>query len=473
MVVQHNIPSMNAKRNLTKNNNALSGNLEKLSSGYRINRAGDDTAGLAISEKMRAQISGLDQAYENVEDGINLIKTGEGAMQEIHDMLHRLKELSVQSANGTYDDEVDREAIQEEVDALILEVDRISDSTNFNGIHMLNGTDSVNNYDFYDLAQESLLEYYDYGLISGGEEISGVNFTGLSGADLIGSTMVIDFHWEYTNATFTQKVTINFTDDENADITEDGQHLMLTGKTDYTMYIDPSMDAVDAVKSFILDTGPEASWGSVAASDVLFFETKSDNLSETNIYASSDKNYISGPNNGYQIDKTGLADMLASSGYSQVTNLYFIRSDQEDETDVGEEFNYDKEIVLQIGDTGDDFNKLGVPIFNLHANNLGVDPFDLTTQESAKDCIGKVGKAVNLVSRFRGIYGASQNRLEHTKDNLSTMEENIQDAESAIRDTDVALEMMAYTKNNILIQSSQAMLAQANSQPEGLLQLLG
>ena len=140
MRIQHNIMAMNAYRNYNNNTSALSKNLEKLSSGYKINRAGDDAAGLAISEKMRAQITGLDAAQKNVKDGISLVKTAEGAMQEVQDMLNRMVYLSNQSANGTYDNEVDRANLQKEVDSLRSEIDRIADSANFNGIQLLDGS---------------------------------------------------------------------------------------------------------------------------------------------------------------------------------------------------------------------------------------------------------------------------------------------------------------------------------------------
>ena len=140
MRIQHNIPAMNSLTNYTRNNNALAGNLEKLSSGYRINSAADDAAGLAISEKMRSQIKGLEQAYNNANDGISLVQTAEGALTEVNSMLTRLTELATQSANGTYQDDVDREAIQEETDAILDEIDRISKATNYNGINLLDGS---------------------------------------------------------------------------------------------------------------------------------------------------------------------------------------------------------------------------------------------------------------------------------------------------------------------------------------------
>ena len=140
MRIQHNIAALNSYRQLSGNNSAVAKNLEKLSSGYRINRAGDDAAGLAISEKMRAQITGLETAQKNANDGISLVQTAEGALTEVHSMLNRMVELATQSANGTYDESVDRNNLQKEFDSLLDEIDRISEATNFNGINLLDGS---------------------------------------------------------------------------------------------------------------------------------------------------------------------------------------------------------------------------------------------------------------------------------------------------------------------------------------------
>lgn len=276
MRIQHNIAAMNSYRNLTNNNSALSKNLEKLSSGYRINRAGDDAAGLAISEKMRAQITGLEAAQKNANDAISLVQTAEGALTEVHSMLNRMVELSIQSANGTYDDAVDRANIQKEIRDLNAEIDRISQATNFNGINLLDGS-------------------YGAGTTSG---------------------------------------------------------------------------------------------------------------------------------------------------------------------------------TLQIGDTSDSFNQLKVTISATNTTSLGINAIDLSTQTGASAAVTRIKAAINMVSSIRGTLGATQNRLEHTINNLSVQTENITAAESRIRDVDMADEMMAYTKNNILVQASQAMLAQANMVPQGVLQLL-
>lgn len=274
MRIQHNIAALNSYKNLTSNNSTVSKNLEKLSSGYRINRAGDDAAGLAISEKMRAQITGLETASKNASDGISLIQTAEGAMTEVHSMLNRMVELAQQSANGTYQNKVDRENLQMEFTALNNEIDRISNGTSFNGTKLLDGS-------------------------------------------------------------------------------------------------------------------------------------------------------------------------LATSG-----------------------------LTLQIGETSDTYNQIAVTIGKMDSDTLGVKALSVGSQTEAAKAVSFIKTAINTVSSTRGRLGATQNRLEHTINNLSVASENMTAAESRIRDVDMAKEMMSYTKNNILVQASQAMLAQANQVPQGVLQLL-
>lgn len=284
MRIQHNIPAISSHRNLTNNNSALTKNLEKLSSGYRINRAGDDAAGLAISEKMRAQTTGLAAAQKNAEDGVSLVQTAEGALTEVHSMLNRMVDLAVQSANGTYSS-ANRIEMQKEITALATEIDRIGQASNFNGTKLFTGTP----------------------------------------------------------------------------------------------------------------------------------------------------------------DK----------------------------------------LTLHVGESGDDYNQIAITLTKMSsANILTVDAagntgtksivtdVDITTATKAKGSISVINAMIDGISSMRSNFGALQNRLEHTINNLSVQNENITAAESRIRDVDMAKEMMAYTKNNILVQASQAMLAQANQIPQGVLQLL-
>ncbi len=277
MVVRTNIMGINANRQLGMNNNQVSKSLEKLSSGYRINRAGDDASGLAISEKMKAQIKGLEQASTNSQDAISLIQTAEGATTEIHNMLNRMVELYTKAANGTYDSQVDRTAIQAELDQLCEEMDRIAKHTNFNGIKLLDGT------------------------------LQDVN----------------------------------------------------------------------------LQVGPTADEAVTLDVDQALMSTS------------------------LGVDKGALGD-------------------------------------------------------------IGTDPNGSTAQQA----IDAVKAAIDKVSTVRGVFGAMQNRLEYTINNLDTTAENMTAANSRIRDTDMAKEMMNYTKMNVLTQAAQAMLAQANQQPQAVLQLL-
>ena len=365
MRIQHNIMAMNAYRNYNNNTSALSKNLEKLSSGYKINRAGDDAAGLAISEKMRAQITGLKAASKNVKDGVSLVKTAEGALQEVHDMLNRMDSLATQSANGTYDNEVDRLNLQKEVDALRSEIDRIADSSNFNGKKLLNGELQTG-------AQVSFA-------------ISGtINNVAIKAGDKV----------DLTNM-------------------QDNETLTINGKT-YTKDAAGNADGTDGKTFKDFDTLKKAVETAEGAGGVT----------------------IGGTANAVTATKTGAA------------------------------------LGLQIGDTSDAFNQLSVNVKDMHSKALGIGDLSIAKQEDAAAAIAKIKDAINTVSSTRGDLGAIQNRLEHTSNNLSVMTENIQDAESTIRDTDVADEMMAYTKNNILVQSAQAMLAQANQVPQGVLQLL-
>ena len=402
MRIQHNIMAMNAYRNYNNNTSALSKNLEKLSSGYKINRAGDDAAGLAISEKMRAQITGLQAATKNVKDGVSLVKTAEGALQEVHDMLNRMDSLATQSANGTYDDGVDRMNLQKEVNALRSEIDRIADSANFNGKKLLDGTLDGNATTAFK------------GDADAGNNTSGVDVTikaqgkvAIGGAD-----KALSFKLEVG----TEGAAI----DANGAVT-----VTLTAKKSYS-----AAEIQNLIKNAKLDAITKAD-------DKKAVQSALDNVT------------VSGEGVTSAGDGTDLADKNGT--LTPATG---------------------EALTLQIGDTADSFNKMKVNVGDMHSKALGIDTLTIADQEGAAKAIQAIKNAINTVSSTRGDLGAVQNRLEHTQNNLSVMTENIQDAESTIRDTDVADEMMAYTKNNILVQSAQAMLAQANQVPQGVLQLL-
>ena len=408
MRIQHNIMAMNAYRNYNNNTSALSKNLEKLSSGYKINRAGDDAAGLAISEKMRAQITGLKAASKNVKDGVSLVKTAEGALQEVHDMLNRMDSLATQSANGTYDDAVDRDNLQKEVNALRSEIDRIADSSNFNGKKLLDGSldstvTTANSATKFSAAADSTAKKaaVDFTVkgqsnVTIGKAEKGLSFE-LATGGTAGAAISAD-----GKVTVTVKQGTSYTAAEIQDLISKATVTAVTDK-----------DEQAAVKAALADVVVSGKGITAAAGDTTLAATT-----------------------GAQAPIKGAA------------------------------------LTLQIGDTADKYNKMSVTVGDMHSKALGIDTLTIADQDGAAAAIKSIKAAINSVSSTRGDLGAVQNRLEHTQNNLSVMTENIQDAESTIRDTDVADEMMAYTKNNILIQSAQAMLAQANQVPQGVLQLL-
>lgn len=551
MRIQHNIMAMNAYRNYTNNTSALSKNLEKLSSGYKINRAGDDAAGLAISEKMRAQITGLETAQKNAKDGISLVQTAEGALTEVHDMLNRMVELADQSANGTYDNETDRANLQKEVQQLKDEINRIADSANFNGIKLLDGS-------------------MDAEGIGGGANMS-VNFgsvtayeAGIPDADPTFKVSLdglsLKANAGATSGTFDlniggQKVTLKFTGATSGSAVDLTKNLAVSGATSVTLgdiKYDISVSkgsltfemasTVALTDSMVLNPSFEVSLGNATGASIesglinkgtqvitsgviggaekmatATFEITKDMLANGatikigdqtfTIDYSKSKGEATGTTIGVkdlltkdgQLDNAAIDEVITritdagkgnnlftigNNGNNQITlqsktglnSATYATLDTADEIKkqvaVNAPTQPGKALTLQIGDTSDSFNRLSVSIQDMHVDSLGIEDLDISTQAGAQSAVDKIKAAINTVSSVRGTLGATQNRLDHTINNLSVMTENIQDAESTIRDTDVADEMMAYTKNNILIQSAQAMLAQANQVPQGVLQLL-
>ena len=417
MRVQHNIAAMNSYRNYNNNTKSINKNLEKLSSGYKINRAGDDAAGLAISEKMRAPITGLEMAQKNAKDGISLVQTAEGALTEVHSMLNRMFSLAEQSANGTYSNEVDREQLQKEVSQLRTEIDRIADSSNFNGKKLLDGS----------LGGPTITKTNGAASTSA---TTALDFSNMSGSQVIGSTFKVNFGANVGTVTF---------------------KFVETGK----------------------GSGTNGTEGEVAASDIY----------EVAVGRDADGSAIATALTTRANAKIVSGEATASSGTVTLKSIQLNSSNQPElatgAATVSPDVTYENVggLQLQIGDTSDSYNIMGVSIGDVHVATLGSDTLklediDISKQGGAQSAMDAIKEAINTVSDIRGGLGAIQNRLEHTINNLSVMQENIQDAESTIRDTDVADEMMKYTKNSILVQSAQAMLAQANQQPQGVLQLL-
>ena len=406
MRIQHNIAALNSYRNLTNNNSAVSKNLEKLSSGYKINRAGDDAAGLAISEKMRAQITGLETAQKNANDGISLVQTAEGALTEVHSMLNRMVELADQSANGTYQDAVDRENLQKEVQSLKDEIDRISESTNFNGIQLLDGS-----------------------MDGKGKAVAAI--TGLASASIV------------VEATGAAGVVGEYSFDlDGISVTSEGEALITVGG------VTVNIDVTEADSAESIAQKVAAAYNGLAADGKIKDGVDSDS-------------YYIATSQGSKVVFTASA---AGAGTAMTGALQIGAGDGEDAPG--------RDLTLQIGDTAASFNQMTVSVKSMSTESLGIQNIDISSQSGAKAAIDVIKSAINQVSSTRGDLGAVQNRLEHTINNLSVTTENMTAAESRIRDVDMAEEMMAYTKNNILVQSSQAMLAQANQIPQGVLQLL-
>ncbi len=403
MRIQHNIAALNSYRNLTGNNNAVSKNLEKLSSGYKINRAGDDAAGLAISEKMRAQITGLNTAQKNAQDGVSLVQTAEGALTEVHSMLNRMVELADQSANGTYDGAVDRANLQKEIASLKDEIDRIADSTNFNGINLLDGSMSTT-----------------------------TSATFSDAIDTTGKKPGVDLNFQFASQFNGAGLKVSL---KHSDSAKDG--IAAVVKADGTIEI-----SLDASKNYTADQVKKA----IANADITAITDKEQHKELSKILGST------------TVTGGGVTGTTGATGFTTASA-----------TVTGPKGTA---LTLQIGDTSADFNQMAVSVGDMHVDALGIGDVDISTQEGAKAAVDKIKSAINAVSSTRGDLGAIQNRLEHTISNLSVTAENMTAAESRIRDVDMANEMMAYTKNNILVQSSQAMLAQANQIPQGVLQLL-
>ena len=562
MRIQHNITALSAYRNLTKNNSAVAKNLEKLSSGYRINRAGDDAAGLAISEKMRAQITGLKTAQKNANDGISLVQTAEGALTEVHSMLNRMVELANQSANGTYQDE-DRANLQSEITQLKDEINRIADGTNFNGISLLDGSLSAKGGATTVTIGGNASSYKSAG-IKGVYEASvahGQNNVAFKAGDTFEYTVALEDGTTHNvkltaekdssgkvnrlvgssgqvytmttaaggaaGAATTAEIDAAILGELNkTSLAKDYNITMANGKATFTALNEgtdtPAIKAIDAewnvggtrgktdmgvaVTTAPLDAGREIDAASIKLytgnnyEDAVFTINGHKFVMVTNLDDATNlpKDDGSGAMNatsGLGSDVTILvADSATKNGLKKADKNFQQNIDKIAEvtglkvTDAVTDAGTDKVaagagirlskgeasggLVLQIGDTSDDFNKLRVSVKDMHAKAMGIADIDVSTQNGAAAAVDKIKAAINYVSTTRGDLGAIQNRLEHTINNLSVTTENMTAAESRIRDVDMAEEMMAYTKNNILVQASQAMLAQANQLPQGVLQLL-
>ena len=569
MVVQHNLNAMSAYNKLNSNVSGLKKSSEKLSSGYRINRAGDDAAGLAISEKMRSQIRGLNQAVRNSQDGINMIQTFEGAANETHSILQRMKELASESANGTYDNSTDRAAIQLEFDQLNDELNQIAD-TDFNGTVALNGgvmadgTKAVGSNIDYTAGITDPTELTKDDVVIGKAAYAGSNnetvtFTATKDKDgkvtwaasagalktvtdakeggfsydgavfafdtdkvNTGDTITVDFTKNTAAVAGSAPAAIGYTNSNAKASTS--LATAVTAAAGATPASEGARDDINALNgatiSYETNADGEVTKATVTLKDGTSFNS-ADNATATatNKYgikvdggaitisrwnadaaaaASADVLSIA---KGAKISKTDAANQKgeltlafsdakfsnAIAGDVKVTaakvsqansfsnstakmtyaNSITLQTGARTKDSVNFTFNYNADSSADMGELKSNLN------LSARADGLNTENLSLANQDDANYAIDQIDKAINKTSMVRASFGSIQNRLEHKIDNLTTTSTNLTEAESAIRDTDMASEMMTYTKYNILQQAAQSMLAQANQQPQSVLQLLG
>ena len=459
MVVQHNMQAMNANRMLNTTTTAQAKSTEKLSSGYKINRAADDAAGLSISEKMRKQIKGLDQASTNAQDGISAVQTAEGALTEVHSMLQRMNELAVQAANGT-NSESDRQSIQDEIDQLTTEIDRVAETTKFNETYLLKGNGKSTT--LIVAAKDAGIEGKLLGTGTGKTTFTmdalktGESITIGSKGYTIGST-VGEVSTAVNNVATGGTVTINGTEYTVGTKDDETTNTYKTS-TLQKMYSDGDK-VIAGTQTFVVmtDAGTADGVGDNDAS--VISATKAYKLINDELKKASSVG--TDPGKEAQVTHT-----TPAANATQVTfNI----------TEGTVEGIQGLQVGLHVGADADENNKISFTIDTMNSAGLGVKGLNLVDSTGAKAtyAIDAIADAVAKVSQTRSGLGAVQNRLEHTIANLDNVVENTTSAESQIRDTDMAEEMVQYSKNNILAQAGQSMLAQANQSTQGVLSLLG
>ena len=492
MVVQHNLQAMNANRMLNITTGSQSKSAEKLSSGYRINRAADDAAGLSISEKMRKQIRGLDQASTNAEDGVSAVQTAEGALTEVHSMLQRMNELAVQASNGT-NSQTDRDAIQSEIDQLTTEIDRVAETTKFNESYLLKG-------DADGATKKMYLEAHDAGL-KGKLTDNGDGTATFVMDELKPGDSVTIAGKSYTIGGTANDVDKLLTDNQITDTA--GKKVTVNG-TEYTYYAEQAATGTagkinkgwyakapvaptDTTKETTADYDDLAAIKALAGATITAGTTSitlmtdaagvadgvDDNdssvISKAKAYELASKellkaNQIGDTEGNAKVTDAGDQDITLTNG----DGTFKIKLAQ---TEVAEKLNFN----LHVGSDADMTNKINVNIETMSSSYLGIKGLNVTdeTGVAATYAVDAIADALQKVSDQRSSLGAVQNRLEHTIANLDNVVENTTSAESRIRDVDMAEEMVEYSKNNILAQAGQSMLAQANQATQGVLSLLG
>ena len=473
MVVQHNLTAMNSNRMLGLTQSSQAKSTEKLSSGYKINRAADDAAGLSISEKMRKQIRGLTQASANAEDGISTVQTAEGALNEVQDMLQRMNELAVKASNGT-NSENDRTYIQNEIDQLTTEIDRVAETTKFNETYLLKGDkDAVKGYS-YTYGKATAANAAICGKLNTTATGSNTGLRVKVETDGTASAEASKLQNELLKAL--QKsgaritVAAGATSTANAAISVDGYDIDADGKV--------SKDG-KATNIKLTLTGTASNTSTVAKSDTVTLDSGAvTTAAKTDRVAYYDKD-------GNKISENALANYFtANAAGTNGTKLKDATLYDEFRNKITTIGNTDVtatkdqvgslKLSLHVGADATSNNKIELNLDAMSAKGLGVNGIrvDGATSDNADAAIETIKEAIQKVSTQRSALGAVQNRLEHTISNLDNVVENTTSAESAIRDTDMATEMVEYSKNNILSQAGQSMLSQANQQTQGVLSLL-
>ena len=516
MVVQHNLTAMNSNRMLGLTTASQAKSTEKLSSGYKINRAADDAAGLSISEKMRKQIRGLTQASLNAQDGISAVQTAEGALNEVQDMLQRMNELAVKAANGTQSED-DRSYIQNEIDQLTTEIDRVAETTKFNETYLLKGdteADKDTNFQYKeaDVTTKDLY-YVENGKVQTLAKGSYKDKVDTTKHDYYTSKDGVQVGEKITaanKATYTENAQVDvitadvYTKDADGNfVSAKGLAKDTTGNVKYytlaagadglyeaTEETNPTTAKYDQVKTGV--TVYDKDGNTVEAGSLVNDITKYYASVKTGILAGDSKvtNVTTvttkgsaqfSDKDGNEIAANGLSNYINNDGTLKANSGLYINGQVATQDDVDKLVDYSKAfdtgaltLKLHVGADATDNNQISVDIDAMSAERLGVQNLkvDGADDTNAKNAIETIKEAIQKVSTQRSALGAVQNRLEHTINNLDNVVENTTSAESQIRDTDMATEMVKYSNNNILAQAGQAMLAQANQSNQGVLSLL-
>ena len=525
MIINHNMNALNAHRNMNVNNTAAGKSMEKLSSGLRINRAGDDAAGLAISEKMRGQIRGLTQASRNASDGISMIQTAEGALNETQNILQRMRELSVQSSNDT-NTAADRQSIQKEIEQLTEEIDRIGNNTEFNTQSLLKG-DGSTKLSASGADVKTMTAGADRKTEEAKMEISVDTATAITDAKLVlnGQEIAIKVDAQNANGADDKAAVAKKVAEQIQQEIENNAEL----KNQYKVSVSDAKVTVEAIKNGkfegsqgnisiskgngggdtlkvdnanITTNNPIKKEGTTTAAKAAIVEvdfTKvgaqpSDLIGKGMTIGSSQIEFYDAGKGAYSGDSIGIdIGGLAAAGDKVVEAIIKQTGDKIKDVKLSQdgaklkvesmEMGAKSSVKVEDGAKNEGFEAtfqvgansnqtISISIGDMRAEALGVKAVDLTTAEGSQEATATIQAAIEKVSTERAGLGAVQNRLEYTISNLDNTTENLTSAESTLRDVDMAKEMMTFSKNNILNQAAQAMLAQANQQPQNVLSLL-